>query len=354
MATAGRRHQARTADGSSLRGGAKYVAQPQQRDVEKEAEGAFDARSQWPPEARDKLIEDHPITRRRYTVPTPMLKSAYVVTRERVYSRRTGLVFFGETRAGKTTCALSIKDYLEEEFPNVYVTLATARHTNRPVDGHVYRLILEGSGHVCAKRNDPNLLLRNVVADVQICTNQRHGDQYVLIIDEVNLLNEADLSNLLELHNALNLLDIRMTTVSFGQPEILDRISSLLAQEKKQIVARFFRAPKPFHMCDSASSLNELLSYLDEKTEWPDGSGCTYTQFFFPLAYRSGFRMSKYTQNIWTALDTACSGSHEGCTMEIVALAVEWLYLAMWRDDSSDFSLTDDDIAAALEAADVM
>jgi hypothetical protein len=327
---------------------------PSPSEREAESKTSFEAMHQWLMEKRDDLIENHPITRRQYVVPTDMIRYAYQVTRDRVWSRRTGLVFYGETRAGKTTCAIRIKDLLAQEFKKVYVTIATARHTARPTDGHIYRLILEGTGHVCARRNDPNLLLRNVLADVQICTSCKHGNQYVLILDEVNLLHEADLVNLLELHNALNLNGIRMTTISFGQPEIIDRITSLVAQEKRQIVARFFRAPKHFLACQSSDSLKHLLVCLDEKTEWPVGSKCTYTQFFFPKAFSSGFRFWKFSEQIWSALTATCSEANRVCTMEIVALTIEWLYLKMYHVDCHDFTLTGDHIAAAIDSADVV
>jgi hypothetical protein len=55
----------------------------------------------WSDELRADLLTHHPINVRKYTVPTPMLKHAYEATRERVWARRTGVVFYGETRVGR-------------------------------------------------------------------------------------------------------------------------------------------------------------------------------------------------------------------------------------------------------------
>ncbi|TCG02305.1 hypothetical protein BZM26_00055 [Paraburkholderia strydomiana] len=220
--------------------------------------------------------------RRTYTIPTPMVMSAYVVIRERVFSRRTGLVFVGDTRIGKTTCAAAVRDFLLDEFPGIHVTVASARTSSRPTNGHVYKVILEGEGHACAGRTDATKLLHNVVSDISTSLQQKGGDQFVLILDEVNLLLQSDMVNLLELHNLLKLRGICMTVISFAQPEVSNLISSLQEQNKKQIIQRFFRKPLKFKGCGSAEILHEVLEHLDEKTEWPDGSGWTYTYFSFP------------------------------------------------------------------------
>jgi hypothetical protein len=145
--------------------------------------------------------------------------------------------------------------------------LAICRSSPRPREGFIYRLILEGCGHVLAGRTDPEKLLINVIADVETIAARKSGDQFALILDEVNQLNERDLIDLLNLHNRLEARGIRMTTVSFGQPEILDVISGLQAQKKGQLIARFFRRPEPFFACNSEEVLHEVLTHLDENTE---------------------------------------------------------------------------------------
>lgn len=304
-------------------------------------------------ERREQMVKDHPVVRGNYTVPTPMLIHVHDVSRDRVWSRRTGVVFYGETRAGKTTCACSIRDFLREEFEDVYISMASARRSLRPKEGFMARLILEGSGHVLASRSDPEAVLRNVIMDVATNVSNRGGDQYVLILDEVNLLNEDDLTLLLEIHNILAMKGIKMTTISFGQPEILNVISSLNNSAQMQIVARFFRKPIPFLSCNSEETLAAVLRSLDEDTEWPEGSGWTYTYFFFPEAFTHGFRISNYAPAIWTALVNASPGRSSSFTMDTIALTVNGLYLGNRKADRPDLELSDNEIINALASADV-
>jgi len=310
-------------------------------------------RRPWLIERRDEMLNDHPVVKGNYTVPTPMLIHAHEEARDRVWSRRTGVVFYGETRAGKTTCAASIRDYLKDEFDTIYIVMASGRRLLRPKEGHMSRLILEGSGHILANRADPDALLRNVNLDVMTNVANLGGDQFVLLLDEVNLCNECDLTELLEIHNMLWLKGIKMTTLSFGQPEIISLITSLRETRQNQIIARFFRKPIPFLCCNSEQALAAVLHCLDEDTEWPEGSGWTFTYFFFPKAFANGFRLEKYSASIWSALVNALPGQPTSFTMEAIALTINGLYLGTRDADRDGLVLTDQDISRALASADI-
>lgn len=323
--------------------------------------GSNTAADQAPPEPkrplsiamRKELLSQHPVVTGEYTVPTPMLIQAHEESRDRVWSRRTGVVFYGVTRTGKTTCAESVRDYLQEEFPSIFITMASGRRTLRPKEGHMARLILEGSGHVLSGRSDPALLLRNLILDIQTNVANLGGKQYVLMLDEVNLCNEFDLTSLLEIHNLLAMKGITMTTISFGQPEVLSLINSLRATEQEQIIARFFRKPIPFIGCANEETLKDFLDKLDGRTEWPEGSGWTYTYFFFPEAYEAGFRMSNFASAIWSGLAGAAKEQPFSFTMETISLMVKGIYVGAMGADRAGMVLSDETIKTALEATDI-
>jgi hypothetical protein len=307
----------------------------------------------WRPEQRVDLLSKHPLSRRSYTIPTPMVQSAYAVIRERVFARRAGLVFIGETRIGKTTCAVAVRDYLLKEFPEMHVVVASARSSPRPTNGHVYRIILEAVKHVCSTRVDGVKAMNNVIVDVCTSLEQKGGDQFVLILDEVNLLMQADMVNLLELHNLLKLRGVCMTVISFAQPTIHSLISALHAQNQNQLIERFFRKPMKFYGCESEEILMAVLEHLDDNTEWPEGSGWTYTEFFFPTAYKNKFRLQNYAGQIWTELLETVE-PNISLTMEAVALTVEWLCLSLHEKDDPDFVITREQILQAIVASDLV
>ena len=114
------------------------------------------------PERVQELLEFHPISEKGYCLPTPMLERTYAIVRERVWTRKTGMYFYGTPRLGKSTCAVEIVELLRKEFPRIFVSLSTLRRSPRPSDAHVFKLILEGFKHTLSSRKDADLLFKNI------------------------------------------------------------------------------------------------------------------------------------------------------------------------------------------------
>jgi len=307
---------------------------------------AFDA------ELRERLLAGHPIRGGEYTLPTPMMQRTYALVRELVWARRTGTVFYASPRMGKTRCALAIRDLLREEFPNVYVTLLSTRPSGRPTTAHMLRLILEAESHALSRRPDADQLFGNAIADIRVKAGRIGAKQYVLLIDEMQLLNDVDLQQLVCFHNQLELQDLRMTAISFAQPEILHRRTSLLANNARQIIGRFLSDTLQFDGCVSEGDFGSLLRSYDLASEYPEGSGITYTQFFFPVAFVSGFRLENYRTALWDALHRAAGSiAKQGVPMEHICLTIEDLLLSLRHQDSLDFRLSPGEIDAVVVAS---
>ncbi|QRR07709.1 ATP-binding protein [Burkholderia sp. MS455] len=321
------------------------MVEPDDRQPEKPPGG-------WTEAHRIELLGRHPLACRRYTIPTPMVQYAYQAIRERVYARRTGLVFIGKTRYGKTTCAYAALQYLLQEFPTIHAIFVPARSTQRTNDGHAYRVILKSEHHICAGRTDPDALFDNLVSEIEVALYAKGGDQFVMILDEINLFKQQDIVKLLELGNALQKQNITMTVISFAQPDVEQLITSLQKQNLNQLIARFFRRPKSFDGCTTQKMLEIVLRYLDEKSEWPEGSGWSYTEFFFPMAFRKGFRFYRYSDIIWNELDAVMRGPEGGICMEAVSMTIEWLFLSLHQDDDEVFVLKPSDVQNAIRASD--
>ena len=302
--------------------------------------------------SREALLEFHPVLEREYTLPTPMMQRTYSIARECVWARRTGIVFYAFPRVGKTRCAMAIQELLSTEFPRIYVTLLSARRASRPTDGHMFRLILEAENHALSGRANADVLFDNAKSDIRLKTNTNGGSQYILLIDEMQLLNDTDLQQLVSFHNALELAKIKMTTISFAQPEILHRRSALMTSNDRQIIARFLSEPIPFDGCSDRKELQALLESYDEDSEYPEGSGWSYTRFFFPQAFDEGFRLAQYASLIWRGLTQAAGyGGNGMIPMEHICHTIEHLLLASRHEDCANFVISADDVAAAVESA---
>jgi hypothetical protein len=203
-----------------------------------------------------------------------------------------------------------------------------------------------------SRRPDADQLFGNAVADIRVKAGRIGAKQYVLLIDEMQLLNDIDLQQLVCFHNQLELQDLRMTAISFAQPEILHRRTSLLANNARQIIGRFLSDTLQFDGCASESDFGNLLRSYDLASEYPEGSGVTYTHFFFPVAFMSGFRLESYRTALWDALRRAAgSVAKQGVPMEHICLTIEDLLLSLRGQDSPDFRLSPEDIDSAVSAS---
>lgn len=301
---------------------------------------------------RAALLDSHPIVEKNYRIPTPMLERTYAVIRERVWTKRTGIYLYASPRMGKTTCAEEVQSLLALEFPKFYILRVDARRSARPSESHLFRLLLDSVNHALSRRADVNLLFHNIKSDIMVQLASHGGSHFVLIIDEMHRLSDTDLEQLLAIHNALRMERITMTTVSFAQPEIRDRVTGLMTQRQHQIIARFLSEPLVFEGCSSAQELGLILEAYDMHSEFPEGSGWSYTRFFLPEAYQNGFRLAAYNAALWQTL-AAAVGPHgsAGIPMEHICLSVEYLLLAARAEDCHNFLISEDDIREAVDAS---
>ncbi|TAL77508.1 MAG: ATP-binding protein [Burkholderiaceae bacterium] len=303
-------------------------------------------------EKRATLLEFHPILEKNYRLPTPMLERTYAVIRERVWMKRTGVYLYASPRIGKTVCAEQVQALLLLEFPRLHIMRISARRSLRPSDAHLFRLLLDSVNHVLSKRTSVDLLFQNVKSDIMMNLATLGGTHFVLIIDEMHLLNDIDLEQLLALHNTLHMEKISMTTISFAQPEIKEKVTGLMTRRQHQILARFLAEPIPFEGCISVDDFRKILRSYDVDSEYPEGSGWSYTRFFLPKAYQAGFRLTNYSEEIWDALLNAL-GSYAGAgvPMEHICLTIEYLLLALRADDCPNVIISDKACTDAVGAA---
>jgi hypothetical protein len=307
---------------------------------------AFDPRDEA---VRQTLLYSHPVMARGYTIPTSMIQRAFALVQSHVFTRRTGLVFYAHPRMGKTWCAIAIQDLVTGSFPQTHVSLFTARSSARYSEQHVLRLILEGLGYAPVSGARATKLFDSAIADVRVKVNTKNGKQFVLIIDEAQLLNQGDWQQLVCFHNQLELFGIKMTTVSFAQPEILHQRTALLASQDVQIIARFMSIPVAFQGCSTSKELTILLTAFDLESEYPEESGCSYTRFFLPRAFEQGFRLTSYCDRLWRALSSSAGVGKDGMvSVELICLVLGDLLVVSRLQDCENFVFSDDEISSAV------
>ncbi len=303
-------------------------------------------------EQRAQMLNEHPIIVKDYTVLTPMISKTYSLVRERVWTRRTGAFLYSRPRMGKTRCAAVLQRLLSIEFPNIHVTRLSADQRRTTSDTGLVSDLLDAEGLAVKKRQTYKEMLSHLLVHLRTAVSARAGKQFVLLIDEMQMLSEADLRLLLVLHNRLEMSDIAMTTIGFAQPEILETRSALLTTKSFNLIARFLSEPIPFDGCAGREDFGTILVAYDDEKRFPEDSTWTYTRFFLPEAYKAGFRLNNYASIIWPALIDASKSLGTGTVpMEHLARTVEYLLLANRKDDAPLFRLDDKMVGVAVAAS---
>jgi hypothetical protein len=303
-------------------------------------------------EQRAQMLNEHPIIVKDYTVLTPMISKTYSLVRERVWTRRTGAFLYSRPRMGKTRCAAVLQRLLSIEFPNIHVTRLSADQRRTSSDTGLVSDLLDAEGLAVKKRQTYKEMLSHLLVHISTAVSARAGKQFVLLIDEMQMLSEADLRLLLVLHNRLEISGIAMTTIGFAQPEILETRSALLATKSFNLIARFLSEPIPFDGCAGREDLATILVAYDDEKRFPEDSTWTYTRFFLPEAYQSGFRLKDYAPIIWPALIEASKSLGTGTVpMEHLTRTVEYLLLANRKEDATTFRFDDEMVSTAVAAS---
>lgn len=295
---------------------------------------------------RDKAFELHPVVTDKAKIPTPAVKEAFDVIKSAIVHRDPGVCFVADSRSGKTFGIEVMRQTLPQSFPRIPVYSVAAKEHDRPTERSLYTDLLmdcqhgvTDSGTAMARRiRLLNLWLATVEAS--------GGDRLILFVDEAQNWAEEDFTRLRDLSNNLALKDFRLITVLFAHPNLLATRISLLASKRTDLIGRFMLHPRVFRSVSSVSDLIEVMKCYDdpEISEFPIGSGISYSQFFRPQAFQAGWRLEKEAGPCWAAF-SAEAGKHKGhyeVGMQWIASAIRNFLYVHWQIEHGDPVGSDD------------
>lgn len=108
----------------------------------------------------------------------------------------------------------------------------------------------------------------------------------ILVMEEAHRLTEFHYNWLMDIYNELDREKVSMSVISVGQEELLARRTFFLEDKKwNPIYGRYKLA---------------LTCYdSPEISAYPENSGCSYTDYFFPDAFHLGERLAKEAKNLY-------------------------------------------------------
>ena len=96
-----------------------------------------------------------------------------------------------------------------------------------------------------------------------------------------------------------------------------------------------------------------ICKAFDEYTEYPEGSGVSFTQSFLPKAYKAGFRLCENGHFIWQCLVKEMNRNNLSSSREFMMSSVieifRDLFTVISQHDSDDYELREEHVFPALE-----
>lgn len=290
----------------------------------------------------------HPIFTDQMVLPTNELQKLTNEIDCWLNELNTGGCIYGNQRTGKTMAirflTLHLASLIKADIPTAMISMWETTK-GAATENRFFMELLRVLGHEYPKTGtaaDKRIRLINFIED---CVNRNEEHRFLLFVDEAQFLTDSQLKYLMDLHNQLKLIDIRLVTILVGQPELRHKRTHLLKSGKNHIVSRFYCNEFHFNGPSCEQDLKIILKYIDNNTEWPKLSGITYTQHFAPKAFENSWRLEHQSKSIWSQIESVIQErelKHAGeLPMQAVVALIRNLLRYAQEKDAKDFCLTD-------------
>jgi|SRR5450830_112639 len=249
-------------------------------------------------------MDEHPLRRRTYRVPTPSIAAFRALIDECLFLFISGALIHGRPRMGKSYAIEFVRRDLEQRFPKLSIYKMRCTRSQVPSENSFFATLLNAAKHPAQSSASKAALRGRLVHKLRQVADQRGDDRVVLFIDEAQNLREIEYEWLRDVHDELENHELRLFTFLVGQTQLLAQKSVLQAQDKEQIVARFMVEELAFRGIASGGECAAVMAAYDQG-EYPLASGWSYTRFYVPQAYSAGLRLAESAIRLWTAFEEA-------------------------------------------------
>lgn len=306
---------------------------------------------------RDLVYENHPVVKDNAIIATKSVQLAYDIMVKNIVHRQPGTCFIGDFRVGKTKAIEKIVNELSETFPKLPVGKVSAKGHDPYTEKTFFTDLLADFKHGAANTGTTIERRNRLRMAIETHAHRLNSDQYLLMVDEGQNWDERQWHLLRDLTNDLAISNIRVLTATFGHPELLNIRSKLIIRRRTDLIGRFLLRPYQFRGLNSVQELQETLSAYDDigSCSYPFNSNISYSEFFMPHAWETGWRLKHEANLLWTALAHVASRVNQQVTqvgMNWVGGAVRNFLFSCADNDCVGFSGTVEGWISAVESCD--
>ncbi len=305
-------------------------------------------------ERYNQLMRMHPLIRQDFTFPTTQIEQLANALSHWLDINVTGVIVSGEPRVGKTWALQwlrhNVSSYWDEDIPIIQFSMVSLEDP----EISFLELFLREMGSPFVKGT--KRVIWNRTRDLMLHMSEAYeSNLFLVFIDEAQKLTNHHYDLLVDISNILDEKHIRLVTLLVGQPELESVYGEVVERNRRHIGGRFMKEKYVFKGLLNAEDLALFLRSFDLGERFPLDSGVSFTEFFVPDAFLSGWRLEKQAEKIWMNLneysvETGAIKLTEFAMTPTVAL-MSVLLRELSEEDGQDLILTDKQVQNAIRSA---
>lgn len=244
-------------------------------------------------------VGTHPVETGRYVIATPPLVALYKDVKRWVSNRLYGCLIYGKQRFGKTWAIKYLVAQLPLDFgPTLPILSLNIRDYRSPTESTFFGDLLDEVGHAFSKgtASERRSRFREHLHEQAM----RGKNRLIIILDEAQKLHEIQYRWLVDLHNELDKRGVTTTWLLVGQDELRSQ-REVFKRKQRQLIGRFMVQEHSFTGLTTVEHFRQCLLCYDDgtATDYPRGSGWSFTRYFFPAAFENGWRLAGQAETLW-------------------------------------------------------
>ena len=139
---------------------------------------------------RPASLEDHPISRRTYRIPTPSIAAFRALVDECLLLYITGALIHGRPRIGKTYAIEFIRRDLERRHPRLSIYKMRCTRSQTPSENSFFSALLYAANHPAQSGASKAALRGRLLHKLRQVADTKGDERIVLFADEAQNLHE--------------------------------------------------------------------------------------------------------------------------------------------------------------------
>lgn len=299
-------------------------------------------------------LNEHPMLSQEYALFTPPIAKFFEVVCEWIENKVPGAYIYGVSRLGKSKAVrFWISKLIEEKFfGKIFFFYMNYKNHQHPQEGTFYTELLSASDNLFKSTGTIAEKLERLA--IHLCTRAHNikSNHIVLMIDEAQFMHDQEYQWLCNVQNEIDEAGFRFTVISVGSHELTYQHEIFSMAESAYLLSRFMVRSQVFHGIQNEVELEYVLNGYDEYSEWPENSGISYTQHFFPRAHKAGFRIAEISRVMWEVfLELAPDVLNKKLEvpMEHIAKSVEYIFRQLSSTDNLHINIERELIKKAIK-----